>query len=74
MKLIFKKDSDETIKILIRDGLAEQEFSYIKMVKSLIESNSFEDSEFIGEISEKEKEVVSQMLLQINSAIGTQKK
>lgn len=74
MKLIFKKDADGNIKILIGDGLTEEEFSYIKMVKSLIESNVFEESEFIGEISEKEKEVVSQMLTQINNAIGAQSK
>lgn len=72
MKLIFEKDQEENMSVKIREGLGENEFSYIDMIKSLREKNVFEDSEFSENISSDEKERVNVMLSKINTAITEQ--
>lgn len=70
MKLIFKKDQDESMSLKIRENLSEKEFSYIEMIKSLRDKNVFEDSEYSDNISQDEKDRVDGMLARINSVIS----
>lgn len=65
MKLIFRKNEGE-MEVLIRTGTAEDEFSYVEMIKSLIENNKFEDTEFDISITNKEKESINELLSKIN--------
>ncbi|MFA6402737.1 MAG: hypothetical protein WCX31_14125 [Salinivirgaceae bacterium] len=68
MKLIFRKIEGE-MEVLIRTGTAEDEFSYIEMVKSLIDNNKFEDTEFDVSITDKEKESINELLSKINVTV-----
>lgn len=69
MKLIFEKDAEKNLQVKIRDGLAEKEFSYIDMIKSLRDNNVFDASEFDANITEDEQDRVNSMLLKINEVI-----
>jgi len=73
MKLIFKNIEGE-MEVLIRTGTAEDEFSYIEMVKSLINNNKFEDTEFDVSITEKEKESINELLSKINITVDENSK
>lgn len=68
MRLIFRKNNSE-MEVLIRTGTAEDEFSYVEMIKSLINNNKFEDTEFDDSISDKEKESINELLAKINIAV-----
>ncbi len=68
MKLIFRKKEGE-MEVLIRTGTAEDAFSYIEMIKSLIDNNKFEDTEFDISISDKEKESITELLSKINLTV-----
>lgn len=74
MKLIFRKDKEENIEILIRNGVAEDKFSYVEMIKSLLKTNKFEESEFEPGITDFEKESINKMLVNINKSILENKK
>ncbi len=73
MKLIFRKSEGE-MEVLIRTGTAEDEFSYVKMIKSLIENNKFEDTEFDVSITDKEKESINDLLSKINLIVDENSK
>lgn len=73
MKLIFKKSEGE-MGVLIRTGTAEDEFSYIEMIKSLIDNNKFEDTEFDVSITDKEKESINELLSKINTTVDENSK
>lgn len=73
MKLIFEKDKDNDLSVKIRDGIAENEFTYIDMIKSLRELNAFEDSEFHGDITDDERDRIKNMLSKINEVITESK-
>jgi len=69
MKLIFEKGEEKNLQVKIRDGLAEKEFSYIDMIKSLRDNNVFDTSEFDENITDDEQERINSMLLKINEVI-----
>ncbi len=69
MKLIFEKEQDNNLSVKIRDGLSEKEFTYIEMIKSLRKMNVFEDSDFIGDITDEEKDRIHNMLSKINEVV-----
>jgi hypothetical protein len=69
MKLIFKKDEKQEMSVFIRNGLAEESFSYTVMIKELMEKNLFEESEFEENITEQEKDSIRNMLKKINTAV-----
>lgn len=73
MKLIFRKNEGE-MEVLIRTGTAEDEFSYIEMIKSLIDKNKFEDTEFDVSITDKEKECINELLAKINIIVDENSK
>jgi hypothetical protein len=70
MKLIFRKNEKQEVSVLIRNQIAEDPFSYVAMIKSLVANNKFEESEFEDGITEEEKESVNKMLTKINEAIA----
>ncbi|MFZ2205534.1 MAG: hypothetical protein WA057_03490 [Candidatus Magasanikiibacteriota bacterium] len=74
MKLIFRKDKEQNIEILIRNGVAEDKFSYVEMIKSLLKKNKFEECEFEEGITDFEKESINKMLTSINKSILENKK
>ena len=73
MKLIFKKDKESQISVFqVIDG-QEQEFSYVNMIKALIESNKMEEPEMSGDFPEAEVTSINRMVELINKEIEEKK-
>ena len=66
MKLIFKKNDDSSVAVFIEDPLVEKDFSYIEMLKGLIEDNGMDEPEISGDFSEEEKQSIKSMTEKIN--------
>ncbi len=73
MKLTFKKADDLQISVFQKVGKQEEEFSYINMIKSLINSKVMEPPEIIGTFTEAEIKSINSMITCINGEISTQK-
>jgi hypothetical protein len=71
MKLIFKKDEDSQISVFqIIDG-HEQDFSYVDMIKTLIESRVMEKPDMSGGFTDAEEKSINSMVTFINKEIST---
>lgn len=46
MKLIFTKNEDNEIDVKLQKGTIAEDFTYIEMIKQLLASNNFDDTEF----------------------------
>ena len=68
MKLKFTKSGEDNINIKIVENLIESEFDYVDFIKHIHNNPSLEESEFIGDISEDEKEKINEMIEAINEA------
>lgn len=70
MKLIFKKDEESQINVFqVVDGL-EKEFSYVDMIKSLIESREMKPPEISEGFTEAETSSINSMVTFINREIS----
>lgn len=70
MKLSFKKDEENQIKVFrIVDG-QEQDFTYVEMIKSLIESKVMEDPDVLGNFTDAERKSIKDMTFFINKEIA----
>ena len=65
MKLIFSKDENNEINVQLQKGTIQENFSYIEMVRQLLERNVFEDTDF-GNLSTEEQEKIQSMLNKIS--------
>lgn len=74
MKLIFKKDELNEMEVLLGDKEVEKKFSYVEMIKYLLEGNKFGETEFSTNISTMEKESIEKMLIDINNTLEEKKK
>lgn len=72
MKLIFKKNEAGDVAVTMFKGTAETQFSYIEMVKGLLEKEPLE-SEFDETITADEQSQIKDVLAEIE-AISTGKK
>lgn len=70
MRLVFKKDNDAQINVFLEIDGQERIFSYIDMIKGLIESKNMEDPEIIGGFSEAEKNSIGSMVMYLNTTIS----
>lgn len=71
MKLVFKKDEECQISVFqVVDG-HEQEFSYVDMIKSLIESRKMEQPKISEGFTEAEISSINSMAKFINKEIST---
>lgn len=69
MKLVFNKNEEQEISVLFKIGANTTEFSYIHMIKKLIDVKSMEEPEFEGDFSDAEKESVRSMISHINREV-----
>jgi len=69
MKLVFRKDGDAQVSVLLRDGDQDQEFSYVAMVKALMEDKKLEDPVTLGDFTGPEVESIKGMVNYINEEI-----
>lgn len=72
MKLVFNKEENNEITVKIQNGTILEEFSYIKMVKQLIEDNSLDDIDY-GNLDEDEKSNMENMLKEIAEIFDEEK-
>ncbi len=71
MKLIFKKDEESQISVVQDIDGKKQEFSYVDMIKALIESKKMEEPEISGDFTEAEVTSIKRMVEFINEEVGT---
>lgn len=71
MKLAFKKDAESKISVSQKIGNQEKEFSYIDMIKSLIDTKVMEQPEISGEFTAAEITSINNMTKFINDEIST---
>jgi len=72
MKLVFKRDHDQNLLVYIKEGTKSDNFTYVKMIISLISNNHFEPSDFDKTIVQVDRDRINSMLSRINKAITAQ--
>jgi hypothetical protein len=70
MKLIFKKDKECQISVFQVVNGHEQEFSYVDMIKALIESKKMDVPEISADFTDAEIKSINSMVTFINKAIS----
>lgn len=73
MKLIFSKTENGDINVLIQKGTVAENFSYLEMLKQLLDNNEIDDPDFTG-FDETEKERIKELLNKIKLKIDEAKK
>jgi hypothetical protein len=73
MKLIFTKDQDSEMSVQLTKGTIVENFSYVEMIKQLLENNKFEDNEY-NNLTEDEKNRIYVMLQKINEVVDEHNK
>ena len=71
MKLYFSKDDQDEIVVKMSTSTIQEDFSYIEMIKNLLENNEFDDTEFTDDFTDDEKTRIETMLSSINASITT---
>lgn len=72
MKLMFSKNTDNEIDLKLQKGTVAEEFTYIEMVKQLLEKNKFTDTDF-GNLTAEEQEKIKIMLTKISAVFEEDK-
>lgn len=72
MKLIFSKNTDNEIDLKLQKGTVAEDFTYIEMVKQLLQKNEFEDTDF-GSLSQNEQDKIKNMLTKISAVFEEEK-
>ena len=73
MKLVFKKDKDSQINVTQKVEDVELDYSYVDMIKSLIDTRVMEQPEISDGFTEEEIKSVNSMVTLINKEISTTK-
>ena len=73
MKLIFTKTENGDINVLIQNGTTTDKFSYLEMLKQLLDKNEIEEPDFTG-FEEIEKEKIKELLEKIKMEIDNAQK
>lgn len=68
MKLIFTKTENGDVNVLIQKGTTTEAFSYLEMLKQLLDNNEIEEPDFTG-FEEIEKEKIKELLNKIKTKI-----
>ena len=69
MKILFKKDDDSNISVMQKVGKGEVEFSYVEMIKHLINTKELKSPIVEGDFSDAEKESINSMAKHINEEL-----
>lgn len=73
MKLIFTKTENGDINVLIQKGTTTDKFSYLEMLKQLLDKNEIEEPDFTG-FEEIEKQKIKELLEKIKMEIDNAQK
>ena len=71
MRLIFKKDEKSQISVVQDVDGTEQDFSYVDMIKALIESRKMEEPEISEDFTVAETTSIKRMVDFINNEISS---
>lgn len=69
MKLYFSKDEQDEIVVKMSTSTVQEDFSYVEMIKNLLNNNEFDDTEFTDDFTDDEKTRIEKMLDSINHSI-----
>ncbi|MDY7395370.1 hypothetical protein UMM65_08965 [Aureibaculum sp. 2210JD6-5] len=69
MKLYFSKDDQDEIVVKMSTSTVQEDFSYVEMIKNLLENNEFDDTDFTDDFTDDEKTRIETMLNSINASI-----
>lgn len=72
MKLYFSKDDQDEIVVKMSTSTIQEDFSYVEMIKNLLNNNEFDETEFSGDFSDDEKSRIETMLSSINESISSE--
>ena len=70
MKLVFKKDDEHQINVLHEVDGKQKDFSYVDMIKALIDSRKLEEPEISDGFTEAEIKSIKSMVTLINDEIS----
>lgn len=70
MKIIFRKDDEAKISVFHKVGTEEISFSYVDMIKKLIETKKMEKPEIEDGFSEEETKSINSMADLINEKLN----
>jgi hypothetical protein len=73
MKLVFKKDEDHQISVFHEVDGKQQDFSYVDMIKALIDSRKLDEPDISEGFTEAEIKSIKSMVAHINKEISTNK-
>lgn len=73
IKLIFKKDKDAQISVFQNVDNQEIDFSYVDMIKALIDSKKMDEPDISDEFTDAEIKSINSMVSFINKEISTTK-
>lgn len=65
MKLIFNKEANNEITVKIQKGTVAVDFTYIEMIKQLLEDNTIEETSF-NNLTEDEEACLNEMLTKVS--------
>ncbi len=68
---MFKKDDEHQINVYHEVGGTQQDFSYVDMIKALIDTRKLEEPEISGGFTEAEIKSIKSMVTLINKTIST---
>ena len=68
MKLKFEKNENGDINVLIQKGTTMESFSYLEMLRQLLDNNVVDEPDFIG-FEEIEKDRIKELLDKIKTTI-----
>ena len=71
MKVVFKKNDESLISVFQNIDGQEKDFSYVDMIKSLIDSREMEEPEISAGFTDAEIKSINSMVMSINKEIST---
>jgi hypothetical protein len=69
MKLIFTKDDDHQVTVIQEKGGEQKAFSYVDMIRALLDEGALEPTELNGDFTDPERRSINRMVGLINEAI-----
>lgn len=73
MKLVFTKDTEHQITVELETDGKKETFSYVNMIKSLLNEGSLEQPELVGDFPDPEQKSIKRMVEFVNKAIEEEK-
>jgi hypothetical protein len=69
MNLKFIKNDNEELQVFIKTQGDEKKFNYIDMIQTIYKERNMDDPEFEGNILDKEKEIIKNMIIELKKVI-----